>query len=57
METVSVLLEHGADVATLNKFDKTPIDIACENGFTDILHILEVAHLIVRINGIFIKFK
>jgi ankyrin repeat protein len=57
METVSVLLEHGADVTSLNKFDKTPIDIACENGFTDILQILEVAYLFIRIFGIFIRYK
>ena len=41
-ETIKVLLKHGADVSSLNKFDKSPVDIAFDGGFHQILQLLEV---------------
>ena len=39
MET---LLKHGANPTVESKFDKTPLEIASENGRPDIFEILQV---------------
>lgn len=61
-ETVATLLAAGADVLALNKFDKTPLDIACENLYEDIIHLLlkaksEVIIMFLEINYYFFLFR
>ena len=41
-----LLLSHGADATISNKFDKTAIDIAYDNGFEDIVSQLEVPYFV-----------
>ena len=40
--TVEILLKHGANTNIVSKFDKTPLEIASENGRPDIFEILQV---------------
>ena len=40
--TVEALLKHGANPNIESKFDKTPLEIASENGRPDIFEILQV---------------
>lgn len=42
IEVVSTLLKHGANPLLVNKFDKTPLDIAIELNRMDILQTLQV---------------
>lgn len=42
LEVVSTLLKHGANPDLVNKFDKTPVDIAVELNRMDILQTLQV---------------
>ena len=51
--TVETLLKHGANPNMESKFDKTPLEIASENGRPDIFEILQVRytlwqHMVVR---------
>ena len=39
---MEILLKHGANTNSLSKFDKTPLEIASENGRPDIFEILQV---------------
>ena len=41
-QTVEALLKHGANTNIESKFDKTPLEIASENGRPDIFEILQV---------------
>ncbi len=47
---MAVLLQHGADVRALNKFEKTPVDIARDKGYDDILHLLQVGFMSILID-------
>lgn len=38
------LLQHGADVHALSKFDKTPFDIAVDIHHTQLMLLLQVGH-------------
>ena len=42
--TVETLLKHGANPNMESKFDKTPLEIASENGRPDIFEILQVRY-------------
>ena len=52
--TVEALLKHGANPNIESKFDKTPLEIASENGRPDIFEILQVRRN--RQNDIFYNF-
>ena len=41
---VELLLRHGADVETVSRFDKTPLEIASDRHFTDIYEMLLVSY-------------
>lgn len=41
-EIVKILLDHGALVQPLNKFGKTPADIAEDHSYYDIIKLIEV---------------
>ena len=41
-QTVETLLKHGANTDVESKFDKTPFEIASENGRPDIFEVLQV---------------
>ena len=43
IECIEWLLRCGSDVKVKNKFDKTPSDIACDNGHPGIMEMLEVS--------------
>ena len=43
-QTVETLLKHGANTDVESKFDKTPFEIASENGRPDIFEILQVPY-------------
>jgi len=43
LQTVELLLKHGANTNIESKFDKTPLEIASENGRPDIFEILQNA--------------
>ena len=45
IECIEWLLRCGSDVTVKNKFDKTPRDIACDNGHPGIMEMLEVRTL------------
>ena len=53
--TVEALLKHGANPNIESKFDKTPLEIASENGRPDIFEILQVIRR-NRQNDIFYNF-
>ena len=44
-ETLQVLLKHGASVEAESKFDKSPADVADDNGRPDLKEIIEVGRL------------
>ena len=48
IECIEWLLRCGSDVKVKNKFDKTPSDIACDNGHPGIMEMLEVSWLKIR---------
>ena len=41
-QTVELLLKHGANPNLESKFDKSPLEIASENGRPDIFELLQV---------------
>lgn len=43
-QTVETLLKHGANTDVESKFDKTPFEIASQNGRPDIFEILQVPY-------------
>ena len=43
---VELLLRHGADVETVSRFDKTPLEIASDRHFTDIYEMLLVSSIV-----------
>ena len=53
-QTVEALLKHGANTNIESKFDKTPLEIASENGRPDIFEILQVS---LRLKGVHKKQK
>ena len=50
--TVETLLKHGANPNMESKFDKTPLEIASENGRPDIFEILQVQYYNIGSIGI-----
>ena len=52
-QTVELLLKHGANTNIESKFDKTPLEIASENGRPDIFEMLQKAaeYRVVAIEG------
>ena len=49
--TVETLLKHGANPNMESKFDKTPLEIASENGRPDIFEILQVRYIFLAAHG------
>lgn len=45
LDVVSLLLRHGGNPDVVNKFDKTPLDIAVDLNRMDILQELQVIHM------------
>jgi len=42
-DTASLLLQHSADVTAINKFGKSPLDIACDNNSESIFQLVQAA--------------
>ncbi len=50
VSTVEMLLRHGSNTNIESKFDKTPLEIASDNGRPDIFEMVQVKNLSQRPN-------